>query len=437
VASSALCAAAQDITQLIALRVVQGAAAGGLMTLAMAAVGDLVPPRERGRYQGYIAATFAVATIVGPLLGGLIVEHASWRWVFVVNLPVGAVALAGLAARLPAPETERPDRPLDVAGAILLTGATSALLLTCIWGGERYAWGSGPIVGLIVATLVLSTALLVRERRAADPIVPFHLLRTRVVAVASSTLFLATASLFAITVFVPLFLQATTDATPTEAGLLLVPAMLGITVSSTVSGRLIVRTGRYKVFPVAGSLVMEVPLRDTAKAGAGDVGGGFGMPERAESLEQLELAIARLLRSGGPSAMAEIREESGTRLDVGDGWCVGAVYLRARLGRDADVTEIAHRYRLPGAVLRPAFEHARAAGYLTGDDDQLRLTETGQQEIDGLIAAMFAWLSRELRDWDIEDDQLLRDAMGNIARQIVEQDPFPAPTPELTAAAAR
>jgi hypothetical protein len=195
--------------------------------------------------------------------------------------------------------------------------------------------------------------------------------------------------------------------------------------------------------PVAGVafvlalFLKEVPLRDTAKAGAGDVGGGFGMPERAESLEQLELAIARLLRSGGPSAMAEIREESGTRLDVGDGWCVGAVYLRARLGRDADVTEIAHRYRLPGAVLRPAFEHARAAGYLTGDDDQLRLTETGQQEIDGLIAAMFAWLSRELRDWDIEDDQLLRDAMGNIARQIVEQDPFPAPTPELTAAAAR
>jgi EmrB/QacA subfamily drug resistance transporter len=309
VASSALCAAAQDITQLIALRVVQGAAAGGLMTLAMAAVGDLVPPRERGRYQGYIAATFAVATIVGPLLGGLIVEHASWRWVFVVNLPVGAVALAGLAARLPAPETERPDRPLDVAGAILLTGATSALLLTCIWGGERYAWGSGPIVGLIVATLVLSTALLVRERRAADPIVPFHLLRTRVVAVASSTLFLATASLFAITVFVPLFLQATTDATPTEAGLLLVPAMLGITVSSTVSGRLIVRTGRYKVFPVAGLALMTAGLAmlaalagEPSQAGTGVglaiFGLGFGMVTQIlvlavqNSVELRELGVA-------------------------------------------------------------------------------------------------------------------------------------------------
>jgi EmrB/QacA subfamily drug resistance transporter len=307
--SSTLCAAAQDINQLIALRVVQGAAAGGLMTLAMAAVGDLVPPRERGRYQGYIAATFAVATIVGPLLGGVIVDHASWRWVFIVNLPVGAVALAGLAARLPAPETERPDRPLDAAGAVLLTGATTALILTCIWGGERYGWGSGPIVGLIAATALLSAGLLIRERRAADPIVPFHLLRTRVVAVASSVLFLATASLFAITVFVPLFLQATTGASPTEAGLLLVPAMLGITVSSTVSGRLIARTGRYKVFPVIGLALMTAALALLA-AVAGDpsqmntgiglavFGLGFGMVTQIlvlavqNSVEQRELGVA-------------------------------------------------------------------------------------------------------------------------------------------------
>src|SRR5262245_51024193 len=134
--ASALCGAAQDITQLIVLRFIQGAAAGGLMTLAMATVGDLVAPRERGRYQGYIAAVFAVATIVGPLLGGLLTEHASWRWVFLVNLPVGAVALAGLGGRLPAESVERPDTPLDRAGAALLAGATSAFMLVCIWGGE-------------------------------------------------------------------------------------------------------------------------------------------------------------------------------------------------------------------------------------------------------------------------------------------------------------
>src|SRR4051812_21830327 len=148
VTASALCAAAQDITQLIVLRLVQGVAAGGLMTLAMASVGDLVAPRERGRYQGYIAATFAVATIVGPLLGGVLVDHASWRWVFLVNLPLGVVALGALAARLPTPAAERstPSAPLDAAGAALLAGATSALMLACIWGADRYGWGSAPVL---------------------------------------------------------------------------------------------------------------------------------------------------------------------------------------------------------------------------------------------------------------------------------------------------
>jgi EmrB/QacA subfamily drug resistance transporter len=260
VLSSALCGAAQDITQLVAVRFVQGAAAGGLMTLAMAAVGDLVSPRERGRYQGYIAATFAVATIVGPLLGGLITEHATWRLIFFVNLPLGAAALAGLRLYLPAPPVERPDRPLDFMGAALLAGATSAFMLTCIWAGQRYAWTSGPIVALVAAILALSTALFLNERRAADPIVPFHLLRTRSVAVASATLFLGLAALFAVTVFVPLFLQVTTGATPTEAGLLLIPAMLGITVSTTVSGRLMARTGRYKRFPIIGLGLMTAAL---------------------------------------------------------------------------------------------------------------------------------------------------------------------------------
>src|ERR671920_1356094 len=129
VAASALCGAAQDITELIVLRLGQGIAAGGLMALAMAAVGDLVSPRERGRYQGYIAATFAVATVVGPLLGGVLVESATWRWVFLVNLPVGIVALVGLSLRLPAPEVERPKHSLDLRGAALLAAATSALML--------------------------------------------------------------------------------------------------------------------------------------------------------------------------------------------------------------------------------------------------------------------------------------------------------------------
>jgi EmrB/QacA subfamily drug resistance transporter len=290
--ASALCGVAAGLTMLVVVRAVQGAAAGGLMTLAMAAVGDIVAPRERGRYQGYIAAAFACATVLGPLLGGVLVQHASWRWVFYVNLPVGAAALVGLSAWLPsgggvgAPGLQKP--PLDVVGAALLAGATGALTLACVWGGDRYAWGSATIVALLAAAAGLAVALVARERRAADPIVPIHLLRTRAVAVASTALFLATAALFSITVFVPLLLQTTTGASPTQAGLLLVPMMVGITISTTVSGRLMSRTGRYKRFPIAGLALMSAALvllaavagdRSSAATGAGIAvfGLGFGM----------------------------------------------------------------------------------------------------------------------------------------------------------------
>jgi EmrB/QacA subfamily drug resistance transporter len=301
VTASALCGAAQDITQLIVLRLLQGIAAGGLMALAMASVGDLVSPRERGRYQGYISATFAVATVVGPLLGGALVEGPGWRWVFFVNLPVGLVALAGLRLRLPAAPIEPPDHPLDGLGALLLAATTSTLMLACVQDDGR--------APLAAATLVLAAALVVRERRAADPIVPLAMLRTRTVALVSVALFLATAALFAITVFVPLFLQTTTGATPTEAGLLLVPAMLGITVSTLLSGRAIARSGRYKRFPVAGLALMTValaalamlsahPSRVTTGIALAVFGLGFGMVTQVlvtavqNTVERRDLGVA-------------------------------------------------------------------------------------------------------------------------------------------------
>ena len=269
-------------------RSVQGAAAGGLMALAMAAVGDLVSPRERGRYQGYIAAAFAVATVVGPLLGGAIVEGAGWRWVFYLNLPIGLLALAGLRSLLPTVPGHGADARLDVAGAALLAGATTALMLACIWGGERYDWGSWQTIALVAVALIGGASFVRRERAAADPLVPLGLLRKPVVAIASAGLFLATAALFAITVFVPLYLQTTTGATPTEAGLLLVPAMLGITLSTALAGRSVARTGRYKRFPVAGMALMAAglvllavvagdPSRLTTAIGLVVFGLGFGM----------------------------------------------------------------------------------------------------------------------------------------------------------------
>src|SRR4051794_27754477 len=255
-AASAACGLAHGIGFLIVARAVQGVAAGGLMSLAMAAVGDLVEPRERGRYQGYIAAVFAIATVAGPLLGGLLVDHASWRWVFYVNLPLGVAALAGLHSRLPRGETAPARGPLDLLGAALLAAATSAFMLACILG-------SAP---LFAAAAVLGALLALRERRAQDPIVPLDLLRTRTVAVASAALFLTTGALFAVNVFVPLFLQTTTGASPSEAGLLLVPMMLGITVSTNLAGRALHGGARYKPFPVAGLALMTVALLSLAVA---------------------------------------------------------------------------------------------------------------------------------------------------------------------------
>ncbi len=258
--ASAVCGLAGSLTMLIAARAVQGAAAGGLMTLAMAAVGDLVSPRERARYQGYIAAVFALATVAGPLAGGLLTEQVSWRWVFYVNLPLGLAALAALRLRFPAVAGERPAARFDVAGAALLATATCALMLVCIWGGTKFAWGSAQIVGLGAVLFAATLALIWRERRAADPAVPLDLLRLPSVALSSAAFFLTTASLFAVTVFAPLYLQEATGATPTGAGLLLVAMMVGVTVSTNFAGRRIAAGGRYKRYPLAGLALMAAGL---------------------------------------------------------------------------------------------------------------------------------------------------------------------------------
>lgn len=346
-AASAVCGAAQDMTWLVVSRALQGAAAGGLMTLAMAAVGDLVSPRERGRYQGYIAATFAVATVIGPLIGGLLVEHVSWRWVFYVNVPVGVAALAGLRLWMPAGAPRPSPQRLDAAGAALLASATVTVMLTCIWGGSRYAWDSATIVSLLLAAVIFTVLLVSRERRAADPIVPFDLLRTRPVAVSSAVLFLTTAALFAVTVFVPLYLQTTTGATPIQAGLLLVPMMVGITVSTNLAGRAIARTGRYRRYPVIGLALMAValgllavvashPSRATTGIALGVFGLGFGMVGQVltvavqNSVGRTQLGIAMATTTffrglGGAMGAAALGAVFAAQADIN----VGGVSLHA------------------------------------------------------------------------------------------------------------
>jgi EmrB/QacA subfamily drug resistance transporter len=252
-AGSALCGFAASMGQLIAFRTVQGLGAGGLIVLAQTVIGDLVSPRERGRYQGMFAAVFAACSVAGPLLGGIITEYASWRWIFYVNLPVGGAALAFIAVGLRPKALDAKPR-LDLPGAVLLTTGACSLLLALSWGGGAYAWLSAPVLGLAAVAIGSFVALAVVERRAAEPILPPELFGNSVFVVAAAVIALAMMALFAAVVFLPLMFQLLMDASPTQAGLMLAPMMGGVIVASVVGGRLVSRTGRYKVFPVFGLL---------------------------------------------------------------------------------------------------------------------------------------------------------------------------------------
>jgi EmrB/QacA subfamily drug resistance transporter len=256
---SALCGQSHSMTELIAFRAVQGLGAGGLVVLIQAVIGDIVSPRERGRYQGLFGAVFGIASVGGPLLGGVIVQHVSWRWIFYVNLPVGIAALAVLSATLPASATGK--RPaIDYIGASLLAAALSAIVLVTSLGGTAWAWGSGTVVVVGALGIILLGAFVVAERHAAEPIVPTQLLRNPVFAVAGTLSLIVGLALFGSVTFLPLYFQTVDAATPTGSGLRLVPMIVGLLIMSISSGQLISRTGRYKVFPIIGTALMTVGL---------------------------------------------------------------------------------------------------------------------------------------------------------------------------------
>src|SRR5271168_5346150 len=258
-AGSALCGLSQNLDELIAFRALQGLGGGGLLVSAQAAIGDVVPPRERGRYTGLFGAVFGVASVAGPLLGGFLTSDLSWRWIFYVNLPLGVLAMFVLAATLPA-VAERVHHTIDYLGTALLGAGLSAIVLGASLGGTSFAWGSGVIIGLGVGGVVLLATFLVSERRAREPVLPPRLLGNRVFAVTSAVGFVVGFSLFGAITYLPLFLQVVKGASPTGSGLQLVPLVGGLLITSILSGQLIARTGRYKAFPIAGTAVLTVGL---------------------------------------------------------------------------------------------------------------------------------------------------------------------------------
>ncbi|MET8375381.1 MDR family MFS transporter [Streptomyces microflavus] len=256
---SALCGVAQNMPQLIGFRALQGLGGGGLMVLSMAIVGDLVTPRERGKYQGLFGAVFGATSVLGPLLGGFFTQHLSWRWVFYINLPIGVVALLVIAAVLHIP-VRREKHTIDYLGTFLIASVATCLILVASLGGTTWAWGSAQIIGLAVLAVVLLIAFVAVERRAAEPVLPLKLFRIRTFSLVAVISFVIGFAMFGAMTYLPTFLQVVHGITPTMSGVHMLPMVLGLLLTSTASGQIVSRTGRWKVFPLAGTALTAAGL---------------------------------------------------------------------------------------------------------------------------------------------------------------------------------
>lgn len=262
---SALCGLSRNMNELVAFRALQGIGAGGLMSLVLAIIGDVVPPRQRGKYQGYFGAVWGLSSVAGPLLGGFfadaptILGAAGWRWIFYVNLPIGLIALSAIASRLHLPATRR-EHKIDYAGVGLMTLSVVSLILVSVWAGLTYAWSSPQIIGLIISTIVFGTAFVLWERRAAEPLIPMNLFKNDIFRVSVLLSVLTGIGMFASILYIPQYQQIVRGYSPTKSGLFTIPLMVGVLAASITSGRLISKFGRYRFFPIFGTLTLAVGM---------------------------------------------------------------------------------------------------------------------------------------------------------------------------------
>jgi EmrB/QacA subfamily drug resistance transporter len=361
-AGSLLCGTAGSMTQLILFRALQGLGAGGLLVLAQSSIGDVVPPRERPRYQGLFTGTFALASVAGPLLGGIITSALSWRWVFYVNLPLGAVALLLIGLGLRTPPSGR-ARPLDIAGALLMAAGTAALLLLLAWGGQEFPWASAASAGMAALVLALFVAFIWRERRAVDPLIRLGLFRNPVFARGVSVSGMMTFAMLGSTVFLPLYFQLVLGMSPARAGAMMLPQVAGMVLTSVLGGRAASRLGRNKGFLLWGLGLEAVALVALAALawfaappsafllalGTLGLGMGMGMPNLTTAVQN---AVDYKELGAATGAMTFVRSLGGAV-----GVAASGALLAARLAGPVDVEAMTRDGAAALAALTPE-QHA-------------------------------------------------------------------------------
>ena len=366
-AGSALCGIAQTMTQLVVFRAVQGVGAGGLFPLSLAVIGNIVPPRDRGRWQGLIGAVFASSSIIGPAVGGFIVDSTTWRWVFFVNLPVGGVALAVISLTMPRWRA-RVQHTIDWLGAGILAAGTGLLLLGLVWGGTQYPWASGEVIGALAGAVACLLVFAAVEQRAVEPILPFDVLRNPIVSGSVVCMALVGMAMFGTISYVPLFVQGVIGTSATSSGVVLTPMTLGAVCTSILTGQLVSRTGRYRWNAVFGPVVLTIGMlllwrmntsTTNGEAARNMVIAGIGIGSMMQVFVlSVQNAVPRS-RIGSATALTQFGRQMGATLGV---TIIGVIVNRglpAGVGAGAEGSAI---HRLSPALrqglasaLRPAF----------------------------------------------------------------------------------
>ena len=561
---------ASSMLMLVTARAIQGIGGGGLMVTAMALIADVIPLRQRGKYQGALGAVFGITTVVGPTLGGVFTDHATWRWCFFINIPL-ALLMIFMAART-IPLIRAPVRPvIDYLGIALIALGASGLVLGLEWAGSTYPWDSITIIGLFTGSAALLAAFVFAERRAREPMIPLGLFRSPVFTICSVLSFIVGFSMLGALTYLPTYLQFVDGVTATSSGVRTLPMVIGLLATALFSGEVISRTGKYKIFPILGSAITalglllmstmsastgsileflymfvlglglgmtmqvltiavqntvpyhvlgaatsgvtffrtlgsafgtavfgtlysskldssladasarspgvpadvvndpaalhqlpparaapfidayaetvnhvffwvvpvaltglviafflkSVPLRDSARAGAADIGEGFSAPDTPDSDQQLARAVAGVMRRSPRPVGRQLIEESESPLTAAEAWALGQIHWRGRRERGAVLRDVAAEHRVPDDVLWPVFIRIAEAGYVEPDDEgRLQLTPSGRAEIDRLTAAWRHWLDERLEDWDVrdpEDRARLDRALDHLASELLDE----------------